>query len=190
MPQSYLESRRYRVTYQCERCGKSFRRVYASVPAKDPACPRAECVAAAATADMQRQIDNLQMMLLTGETPAHVGGNTQVRAIDETAKIVMQDYSLTDLKDNVREGEAVAPKLPPAQQQAADNYFGGAASRKVPDFMTGGSGTVSSRQMQQIGRRALAGAYRGMAVTQKMIAPNMPEGAPPLTLVRTERGAK
>ena len=38
---------------------------------------------------------------------------------------------MTDLKDNVRQGESVAPKLAPEQQRQADNYFGSKGSVPV-----------------------------------------------------------
>ena len=44
--------------------------------------------------------------------PGIVGANAQVRAIDMTADIVMQDYKMTDLKSNVRDGEAMVKPLP------------------------------------------------------------------------------
>lgn len=186
MPETHFEPRRYRVTYECERCGKSFARVYKSVPAHDPPCPRFECREAVAVEAKDREIARLNAMLESQQPPALIGANNAVKAVDATADIVMQDYSLTDLKDNIRQGEAVAPSLPPQQQKMADAYFGGGTA-KVPDFATNQMRPVNKRQMDLVGRRAMAGAYRSMAVNQKMVTPTAVEGSSPLTVVRTEQ---
>lgn len=54
------------------------------------------------------------------------------KCVDKTADIVMHDYGMTNLKDNVRPGETMAPKLDPVRQAAADGMFGGAKNRKMP----------------------------------------------------------
>ncbi len=50
---------------------------------------------------------------------------TKNKCVDKTADIVMHDYHMTNLKDNVRVGETMAPKLAPVLQSRADNMFGG-----------------------------------------------------------------
>lgn len=57
-----------------------------------------------------------------GTAPA-IGGSLIVRAVDQTAQIVMEDHGMTDLRSDVREGEAMAPKLAPRLQAMADNMF-------------------------------------------------------------------
>ena len=71
----------------------------------------------------------------------------------------MQDYKLTDLRDNIRPGESMVPKLPGKMQSAADNFFGG------------GNLNGGSRSMNALARRALAGAYKGSAVAPTDIFP-------------------
>lgn len=55
--------------------------------------------------------------------------HTKNKCVDKTADIVMTDYKMTNLKDNVRMGESMAPKLDPRLQSSADNMFGGAKKR-------------------------------------------------------------
>ena len=77
----------------------------------DPPCPKCR-----AKARKRRGLD------MNGRAPA-VGGSLVVRAVDTTAEIVMEDHGMTNLRDDAREGESMAPKLPPAQQAMADNFF-------------------------------------------------------------------
>lgn len=191
MPETQFEKRKYKIRYECELCGHQFTRTCEAIPIKDPPCPKFECRTARALVDKDREIARLKQMLEEQSAPALVGANTQVRAIDQTAEIVMKDYELTDLKDNIRQGETMAPKLQGQQKQMADFMNGTSnGSVKIPDFATGGQHTVSKRQMDRIGRRALAGAYKGMAINQQMITPDAAVGQSPLTVVRTERAGK
>ena len=110
--------------------------------------------------------------------PGHIGDSVIVKAVDATAQIVMEDHKMTDLQDNLRTGDVAAPKLPPAQQKLADGFFGGQAVAE--------RNGVSSGQMQALGRRAMAGAFRNMSVNPQIAVPGK-KGESPLTLVRTER---
>jgi predicted nucleic acid-binding Zn-ribbon protein len=185
-PESYLEARQYRVTYECERCGHTWKRTYSTIPKKDPPCPKVECIVARSLEDKQREVDNLRQMLESQTAPAQVGANVQVRAVDETAKVVMEDYGMTNLKDNVRQGESVAPTLAPEQQRQADNYFGSKGS--VPVITAPGEkrATMRAAHMHALGRRAMAGAFANMAVPPTAIVPDAVAGQPALTRVRTE----
>lgn len=73
----------------------------------------------------------------------------QNKAVDMTADIVMEDYKMGDLKDNVRAGESMAPKLDPARQHQADNFFGGAKKRNNAGINTAA-----------LAKRAMAGSMR------------------------------
>lgn len=191
-PENFMESRRYRIQFCCERCGHTWKRTFRSLPKNDPPCPDKSCEVKQQLAETQRQLQNMQRMLLEQRPPGHIGENVQVKAIDATADIVMTDYKMTNLQDNIRHGDAVAPKLPFAQQQKADNFFGGDGSAKIPDF--GRPGTVRSvtaQQMNRIGQRAIRGSYRHMAVTPQVLYPNgVQSGAAALHKVRDEPTGK
>lgn len=193
-PDGFMEPRRYRVRCQCERCGHVYHSAWAKAPPRrDPPCPRKKCIEAAARAVSDAEIERLQQMLLEQRGPPTVGANVQVRATDATADIVMADYGMTDLKDNIRQGESMAPPLPPNQQQRADAYFGGGGLKtQVPVLAAPGEPrhTMSGAQLNRLGRKAIAGAFRGMAMSPAAIMPDAARGSSPLRLVRTEPTGK
>lgn len=186
-PGSYFEPRRYRVRCQCERCGHVYHSQWAKAPPKnDPPCPKRACRDAALLEASSLENARLRKMLDEQTAPALVGANNTVKAVDETAKIVMHDYNMTNLKDGIRSGENVAPSLPPAQQKAADNYFGPQGS--VPIIgQSQHAHSMKAKQLNMIGRRALAGGYRNMAVAPDAVTPDAAKGQPALTRVRVEQ---
>ena len=196
-----FEKDKRRFNYHCDRCGHDWHRIAYAVPKKNPKCPNRSCAEVAENHELKQRVANLERMLMEGRAPAHIGANTTVKAVDYTASAVMEDYGLTDLKDGIRPGEDMAPKLPHAQQQQADNYFVGAAApagqpaagptgfkdTKVADFKTGRPHTIKAKQMEMLGRRAIAGAFRGMAVAPTAVVPEAAKQiGSPIVRVRTE----
>lgn len=100
--------------------------------------------------------------LTLNKAPATVGQSLGVKAIDETARIVMQDYGLTDLRSDVRQGETTAPKIAPALQAQADSFFGAPGKRRTMAARDPHTGRVVPLRTNPnlIGRAAIAGAYR------------------------------
>lgn len=87
---------------------------------------------------------------------------TKNKCVDKTADIVMTDYGMTNLKDNVGIGESMAPKLPGHAQTMADNMIGGArkgqnvvwdANKRRPVVVPGNVGRGAN-----LARAALSGA--------------------------------
>jgi hypothetical protein len=180
--ESFLEPTKYRIKYQCELCGHNYARTFKAIPIKDPPCPSKSCAAQQELASLKQQMANLQKMVLEQQAPGQVGNKVVVKAVDETAKIVMEDYKMTDLKDNIRHGESVAPKLPGQQQALADNYFGGGGLRAAG---------ISSKQADALGRRAIAGAFRSTSLNPGAIQlPDVKNGQSPLRVMRTEPTGK
>ena len=167
--EGYLQPDKVRVHFRCDRCGHEYNRTYKAVPMKNPPCPKQECKTAIALEQALAAQRNMQEILETGQTPGITGRNPMVGIVDRTATQVMEDYKLTDLQDNIREGESMAPKLAPKLQTAADNFFKGGAGQ-------------TSKQAQLISRRALSGAYRNMAVAPTDVFPGQ-RGAAPLRKV-------
>ena len=153
-----------RITYQCAKCGRVWKRTFKAMPANDPPCPNKACEALAQLAALKLETENLRRMLVEQRAPGHIGDNPRVQAVDRTAEIVMKDYGMTDLKDNIREGDNMAPKLPPVMQRQADNLFGGKAMKSVG---------LNDKQIALMNRRAISGAYRRMAVAPNVILPSM-----------------
>lgn len=158
--------------WKCDHSRKPYKRtVYAideedlkAIP--DPPCPKCEkertkatkVVREDAAEQAQPALPHLGLDLQSGTAPGIVGANTQVKAIDMTAEIVMKDYGMTDLKSNIRAGEAMAPKLAAPAQRAADNFFNPGAS------------AGNKRQaiaMKRLGAKAIAGAFRNTSLDMK-----------------------
>lgn len=149
---------RYRPSYHCSVCGTAWKgkptsTVGVNTPNEDaeyklamygtPPCPKCGSYTEPRGMDMS-----------LNKAPATVGQNTQVKAIDKTAEIVMQDYGMTDLRTNVRMGETAAPKIAPQLQVQADNFFVGGRKRHphLPN--------KASMSPAFLGKAAMAGAYR------------------------------
>lgn len=111
-----------------------------------------------------------------GIAPGIIGSNT-ARAIDATAEIVMQDHKLTDLKDNIRAGEAMAPKLDPVRQQAADSMFSGKKrATNVPKNL----------DPARLAKRAMSGVLRDQSYRDPVAALS-PRHRPNIQFVNQER---
>lgn len=120
---------------------------------------------------------DIGMDFASNRAPGIIGGNVQIKAIDETAKIVMEDYGYTNLRDDVRPTETMTPKLPPAQQAAADNYFGGGRKRDL--------GGVN---LARHARAAMAGALVDPGSTNRsIVAVHAARVRPPVHIVAETR---
>lgn len=163
-PEGYLQPRRYRIHYECGRCGHEWSRVTTKIDSKDPPCPVKRCREEAFEEEIERRAENLARMLAEQRAPAQIGANQTVKAIDTTADIVMTDNHMTNLQDNLREGDMMAPKLPAPMQRVADGYFnGGALSDRY--------GSRRAKQMHRLGQQAIAGSFRNMAVNPGLVLP-------------------
>jgi predicted nucleic acid-binding Zn-ribbon protein len=154
---SYLGKPKYKITCKCLRCGHIYKRVVARLTDDNPPCPKKACKAVIAAEERAMMERNIRRIIEEERGPGHIGANVSVKAIDFTAEVVQKDYGLTNLKDNIREGEAMAPALPPVMQKAADNFFQGSVQNAEGK-------SRRAKQMDLIGRRAIAGAFRNMAV--------------------------
>src|SRR5208282_3179554 len=190
-PESPFEPKRYRQWFRCPECGHKYASHWAkSPPKKDLPCPRPTC---ATERDLrQTKADNQRLLAMLAEqrAPGLIGANVTVRAVDATAEMVMKDYGMTDLRDNIREGESMAPKLPPAAQAAADGYFAPEKTRqpmKAVDLATNRMRTIPAAALNKIAERATAGRYARRGVSPVSVIPQDLRGQSPLTLVRTTR---
>jgi hypothetical protein len=79
------------------------------------------------------------------------GNRSMIKALDIVADGTMKSYGMTDLNldSKMKPGDVCSPKLPPAQQAMADNFFN---QRKNP--------MLKGVNADAIGKRAIAGAYR------------------------------
>jgi hypothetical protein len=146
---------RYRIVFRCKHCGNAWAKICATPDPKQPRCPNLDCK------KVHRDIGFDPGL---GTAPAAVGMSNTTKAIDLTAEITMKTYGLTDLKDNLREGESMAPKLPAPQQQQVDTFF---EPQKNPRL----SGR-RARYLDQLGKRAIAGQFRNTALDVKSVLPD------------------
>jgi hypothetical protein len=156
--EGYMAADLYRVKCRCLRCGHIYHsRPAKAIPKTDPPCPKKACKAAIAAEQTAKEAAHVEAMIETGETPGHIGANNQVKAIDATAEIVMQDYGMTDLKDNTRPGDAMVPALTPRQRKMNENFWGGkkmSDRKREPTYQAG----VQTRQKNIIDS-AMQGQY-------------------------------
>lgn len=158
--------------WRCDHHRKPYKRtVYVPVGESiddqpNPPCPKCSKKPRREESEEQAQppLPHTGLNLELQTAPAQVGKNNTVKAIDMAADIAMQDYGLTNLKDNVRQGDIMAPALPPAQQKLADNFFSPASN---PAF-----NTRRQKQMQMLGQRAIKGAFRSTALDVKAVLPD------------------
>lgn len=176
-PSGYLQPRRYRIWARCNICGQEYNWETEKLSSKNRPCPALDCVEMLKAERAEKSRIRREKMLNERRGPATIGDKVIVKAVDKTAEIVMQDYGMTDLRDNIRQGDPVAPKLPPAQQQKADNFFGTGSVKS----------SQGARQAELLRRRALAGAFRGMAVNPHITDYGRPAGTSPLSVIRTEK---
>jgi hypothetical protein len=167
--EGYLQPDMVRVWFLCDHCGHEYSHVYRAIPKRNAPCPQRACVDRREMAQRLKQARNAQAMIESGQTPGITGRNPVVGIIDQTAQDVMSDYKLTDLKDNIRPGEAMAPSLPGKGQVAADNFFSAGA----------GATGMGKKQADFVSRRAMQGAYRHMAVAPTDVFPGQ-KGESPL----------
>lgn len=149
--------KKYRMTFKCPEpsCGNVFKKITTNQYLQSSPCPecrKAKVKSPKPTVKFIRMGDGIVTdadllaekialkLMSTPEfqaslaskllSPTPQSSQNQIKAIDITAKTVMEDYKMGDLKDNVRTGDVMAPKLPPAQQAKADNFFGGAGGKR------------------------------------------------------------
>jgi hypothetical protein len=168
--------KKYQITLKCRSCTHRYKRVLFAESEEElddvpnPPCPK--CAKRSRRTDTMQQAtppiphDGLTGIIAEQRAPG-VNGSTMVKAIDQTAQIVMQDHGLSNLKDNIREGDIMAPRLPPAQQKLADNFF--------VNPRTGVSANGNKRQsarLARLARGAIAGQFRSTAVDVKAVLPD------------------
>jgi hypothetical protein len=107
----------------------------------DPPCP--QC----------KKAQRVRRAKFDGTAPA-IGGSIVVRAVDQTAQIVMEDHHMTDLRSDVREGETMAPKLAPRLQAMADNMFARPKQRGNP------AAGIFGLSPQAVMRAAVSGRFQ------------------------------
>ena len=158
--EGYMAPKRRVVKCRCLRCGHVYTKKMPKtwkLTDPDPPCPKKACKAAIAAEEAIKRAENVESMIETGRTPGHIGNNDRVKAVDETAKIVMEDYQMSDLKDNIRAGDTMIPGLTPRQREMSKNFWGGMKQsdrKRNPTYQLG----VQAKNKQMIDS-AMSGQY-------------------------------
>lgn len=119
----------YRSQYRCSDCKYQFEKITKRIPRKDPDCPKCKRVqrvkfkssVSDATHEMNSEVRVQQM--IESRQPPSTGKSNFTKAMDATSEMVMKDYGLTNLQDNLREGDTMVPKLRPELEQRVDQVF-------------------------------------------------------------------
>lgn len=142
-----MEYRYRKTSYRCSECKLSFDKIRKfgidkyphgidlPFPAKDPDCPQCKKVKRvdfknSVTDDTHKHINpaNPEASFIGGspnnpQKTFSMGKSNFTKAMDATAEIVMKDYALTNLQDNLRAGDSMAPKLTPELERKVDEVF-------------------------------------------------------------------
>ena len=132
--------------YICNGCSKKWRVVFNERPSNDkPVCP--ECGLG--------KIETSTFDPSAGKAPAY-GGSMMSKAVDETYKMAERDYGMTDMRDNLRQGD-IAMKIP---------------SNPVGDALQKQGGMFSQHSMQgHGGALSLASAAKSERKSQNISDP-------------------
>lgn len=119
----------YKSSYRCSDCKSTFEKITKNFPKKEPNCPTCKrnnkVDSKSCVSDKTHNIDSesrVQQMNESHQAPS-MGKSNFTKAMDATAEIVMKDYALTNLQDNLRAGDSMAPKLRPELEQQVDSVF-------------------------------------------------------------------
>lgn len=119
----------YLCTCRCRVCGLEYEGVIQRKKDPNPRCPNLQCESRAGgtgrlftTETRGAPVAAFAFDPAAGKAPA-MGASKITKAIDATAQIVMEDHRMTDLQDNLRPGDSMAPKLRPDLQAKADAMF-------------------------------------------------------------------
>lgn len=92
--------------YECGDCGCKFEKLHFDRNEPTPECPGCQALAA--------------KQLPSGFS---IGGGTHSKAIDITQSIVEKDFGMTDMRDNIKEGETAAMPVRADLRPAVDNMW-------------------------------------------------------------------
>lgn len=142
---------KFRITFKCK-CSNVFKKITANPDLMEASCPSCknkerktkfvrigdgpvtdmDLLAEKVAKNLAKTPEFRQAYMSKVLAPTSQTAKNQIKAIDTTADIVMQDYKLGDLKDRVHQGEAMAPKLAPNLQKQADSFFAGKKNKNLP----------------------------------------------------------
>jgi len=124
----------FSASYRCSDCSHVFEKVTKRDPRKGgrlPSCPKCskgkystiKSISKSNTIQTPEEADkNINEICESRRAPA-TGKSNFTKAMDATSEMVMRDYGMTNLQDNLREGDSMVPKLRPELEQRVDQVF-------------------------------------------------------------------
>lgn len=106
--------------------------------------------------------------MLESRQPPASGFSNFTKAMDTTAEIVMKDYGLTNLQDNLRAGDSMAPKLEHRLEQRVDGVF----KPQKPLAGMQGASTLNKNLMSKIN----SGMFKGYGGADDVVAKQQASG--------------
>lgn len=176
----------FNIHCRCLECGHKYKKrveadsIEAVGAIADPPCPKCKKKKRPAVHG------GLEEIIATQSAPSVNHNGPRSQAIDETARIVMEDYGLSDLKTNIREGDSMAPNLTPQQRKMGENFWGGRRGQKP---MMDGKQMVSSAMQGAFlpgrGAQAQPGAVSG---NEMLTALHRTRSRPKTTIIGSSDG--
>lgn len=179
----------YKSKYRCSDCKYEFEKITKIFPRRDPSCPK--CKQAnkvrfkTSISDKTHNLNAESRVREVNESrraPSYGGTNQRNKAIDETARIVMEDYKMTDVNigSNLREGDNCVPKLTHEQEAKVDQVF----SAKKPIMGHQAAGAINQTLMRQVN----AGAFKSSGGANDVVTRQANSGYKPPVNVLFEHG--
>jgi glutaredoxin len=178
----------FKSSYKCSDCKYQFEKITKNFPKKDPSCPKCKQVKKvnfkSSVSDKTHNLDDdsrVQEMIAARKPPSS-GKSNFTKAMDYTSEMVMQDYQMTNLQDNLREGDSMAGKLSHEMERKVDAVF-------APQKPIMGQGTASSLN-KNLMRQINSGAFKGYGGASDVVARQQASGIKPHTNILFEHNQK
>lgn len=182
----------FETKYSCTDCNDVFFVITENRPkGRCPACPKCKqkhperrSISKSNITYSQELLDKRHEEIVNSKKAPSVGGSNFTKAMDSTAEIVMQDYGLTNLQDNLRAGDSMAPKLSHELERKVDQVF----KPQKPIMGAPAATSMNNSLMRQIN----AGAFKGYGGASDVVARQQNSGIrmPTNVLFEHQRGDK
>ena len=179
----------FKASYNCSDCGFKFEKLTEHDPRKKgrkPSCP--ECrkgkystmksITKSNKEYTQEELSKNEKEITESRKFPATGNSNYTKAWDATQEMVAQDYQMSDLNTNLREGDSMAPKLRQDLEKKVDGVF----KQQKPIMGENTARSMNASLMRQIN----SGQFRGaMDVVARQQASGI---GPPQTNVIFEHG--
>lgn len=169
---------KYLSRYKCTTCKNEFEQITIGfIPEKEPPCPycpkekKTRIKTKGCVTNKTHNVDkekNVQEIIATRKAPA-TGPSVKSQIFDNTMEMVMQDYGMTNIKDNAREGENSVTPLESRLEKQVESVF----SAKTPGIGDAAAAKMQSALMSRINQGAFRN-YGDVVASQSSVQPFTP----------------